>query len=81
VASQIRGKQRLDIVCIPIPKWFSVKPSIGEAITVNIYPEFTGNHSGLGISLKSYIPIAKYFSVGVEEGVDKEGVYFENRKT
>jgi hypothetical protein len=27
------------------------------------------------------IPVAKYFSVGVDKGVDKEGVYFENRKT
>jgi hypothetical protein len=26
-----------------------VKPSIGEAIAVNTYPGFAGNHSGLGI--------------------------------
>ncbi|MDR2391461.1 MAG: hypothetical protein LBE84_07270, partial [Planctomycetota bacterium] len=30
---------------IPIPKWFTVKPSIGEAIAANTCPGFTGNHS------------------------------------
>jgi hypothetical protein len=56
---RIKNKNAIQSLCaydrimhIPIPKRFSVKPSIGEAIAVNTYPEFAGNHSGLGISCK-----------------------------
>jgi hypothetical protein len=50
------------IMHIPIPKWFTVKPSIGEAIAANTCPGFTGNHSGFGIiqSVMSIRPCCRY---------------------